>query len=309
MSDNALLSGKEVREELEILIREAKASFIVLSAFIKLSAFQLLKSQLENTNIEVVIVSRWRLDDLVAKVSDLSVYKHCQELGWTFKVDERLHSKLFLIDSSVAFIGSSNLTGAGLGLTEKSNFELSTKIEVTDIDVDKVHKYIDSCKTMTDDLYNQIKSFVDSIETPERTPYKWPSSIKNLLEEKVNYLWVDELLFTSPKSNNKRDIEHDLNLLGLDDFNVDIDILRSKFEDLKIIKWLKNQLEKEGSNSLRFGKISSLLHDALLNDPRPYRKEVKDFQVNLFDWLKYLELSEFKFSRYNVSESISLSDK
>jgi len=304
-----LLDENEARILIEEILPNTREELIILSAFAKYNAVEWLKKQLDNNSIDVTIVSRWRPDDLVAKVSDLSVYKQCQELGWTFKVDERLHSKLFLIDSSVAFIGSSNLTGAGLGLTEKSNFELSTKIEVTDIDVDKVHKYIDSCKTMTDDLYNQIKSFVDSIETPERTPYKWPSSIKNLLEEKVNYLWVDELLFTSPKSNNKRDIEHDLNLLGLDDFNVDIDILRSKFEDLKIIKWLKNQLEKEGSNSLRFGKISSLLHDALLNDPRPYRKEVKDFQVNLFDWLKYLELSEFKFSRYNVSESISLSDK
>jgi len=304
-----LLDENEARILIEEILPNTREELIILSAFAKYNAVEWLKKQLDNNSIDVTIVSRWRPDDLVAKVSDLSVYKQCQELGWTFKVDERLHSKLFLIDSSVAFIGSSNLTGAGLGLTEKSNFELSTKIEVTDIDVDKVHKYIDSCKTMTDDLYNQIKSFVDSIETPERTPYKWPSSIKNLLEEKVNYLWVDELLFTSPKSNNKRDIEHDLNLLGLDDFNVDIDILRSKFEDLKIIKWLKNQLEEEDSKSLRFGKISSLLHDALLNDPRPYRKEVKDFQVNLFDWLKYLELPEFKFSRYNVSESISLSDK
>ncbi len=75
------------------------------------------------------------------------------------------------------------------------------------------------------------------------------------------------------------------------------------------MKWLKGQLLKEESKSLRFGAISSRLHDALLNDPKPYRKEVKDFQVNLFNWLKYLELPDFKFSKYNVSESISLSDK
>jgi len=169
-----------------------------------------------------------------------------------------------------------------------------------------VHKYIDSCRAMTDDLYNQMKSFVDSVESPERTPYKWPSSIKNLLEQKVDYLWVDELLFTSPNSNNDDDIKHDLSLLEVDRLDIGVDLLRAKFTELRIVKWLYSQLLKEESKSLRFGAISSRLHDALLNDPKPYRREVKDFQVNLFNWLKYLELPDFEFSKYNVSETISL---
>jgi len=303
-----LLDEQELQLEISSSLQKCEYSIVVLSAFIKHNAFEWLKKQIKNTDTEVIVVARWRLDDLVAQVSDLSVYKQCQELGWTFKVDESLHAKLFLIDSSIAFIGSSNLTGAGLGLTKKSNFELSTKIEVTDIDTDKVYKYIDSCTTMTDDLYDQMKSVADSMETPKRMPYKWPLSIKSLLEQKADYLWVDELLFTSPNSNNNDDIKHDLSLLGLDNLDIDMDLLRAKFTELKIIKWLKSQLLKEESKSLRFGKISSLLHDALLNNPKPYRKEVKDFQVNLFNWLKYLEFPEFEFSKYNHSESISLTN-
>jgi|LWDU01.1.fsa_nt_gi hypothetical protein len=301
-----LLNEQEVQIEIANSLRECKNSIIILSAFIKHNAFEWFKEQIESIDIEVIVVARWRLDDLIAKVSDLSIYRQCQELGWTFKVDERLHSKLFLIDSSIAFIGSSNLTGAGLGLTEKSNFELSTKIEVTDIDIDKVHKYIDSCTTMTDGLYGQMKSIVDSVEFPKKMPQKWPLSIKSLLEQKVDYLWVDELLFTSPNSSNSDDIKHDLSLLELDSLDKDMDLLRVKFTELRIVKWLKSQLLKEETKSLRFGKISSLLHDALLNNPKPYRKEVKDFQVNLFNWLKYLNLNEFKIEKYNHSESIYL---
>jgi hypothetical protein len=303
-----LLDEQEFQVEIASSLQQCSNSIVILSAFIKHNAFEWLRKQITNTDIEVIVVARWRLDDLVVKVSDLSVYKQCQELGWTFKVDERLHAKLFLIDSSVAFVGSSNLTGAGLGLTEKSNFELSTKTKVTDIDVDKVHKYLDSCRTMTDDLYNQMKSFVDSIDPPKRTPYKWPPSIKNLLEQKVDYLWVDELLFTSPNSNDYDDISHDLSLLEVDRLDIDVDLLRAKFTELRIVKWLYTQLLKEESKSLRFGAISSRLHDALLNDPKPYRKNVKDFQVNLFNWLKYLELPDFEFSKYNVSETISLTN-
>jgi hypothetical protein len=159
---------------------------------------------------------------------------------------------------------------------------------------------------MTGDLYNQMKDVVNSIESPKRMPQKWPLSIKSLLEQEVDYLWVDELLFTSPNSNNSDDIKHDLSLLELDSLDKDMDLLRVKFTELRIVKWLKGQLLKEESRSLRFGKISSLLHDALLNNPKPYRKEVKDFQVNLFNWLKYLNLNEFKIEKHNHSESIYL---
>ncbi|MBT3980793.1 MAG: hypothetical protein HOE90_05520, partial [Bacteriovoracaceae bacterium] len=116
-----ILDEQQVRRELALALYSSRSSIIVLSAFIKHNAFEWLRKQIKNTDIEVIVVTRWRLDDLVTKVSDLSVYKQCQELGWTFKVDERLHAKLFLIDSSIAFVGSSNLTGAGLGLAEKSN--------------------------------------------------------------------------------------------------------------------------------------------------------------------------------------------
>jgi len=301
-----LLDEQDLQGEISLSLQQCNYSVVILSAFIKYNAFEWFKEQIESTSIKVVVIARWRLDDLVANVSDLSVYEQCQNMGWVFKVDERLHSKLFLIDSSIAFIGSSNLTGAGLGLTEKSNFELSTKIEVTDIDVDKVNKYIDSCITMTGDLYNQMKDVVNSIESPKRMPQKWPLSIKSLLEQEVDYLWVDELLFTSPNSNNSDDIKHDLSLLELDSLDKDMDLLRVKFTELRIVKWLKGQLLKEETKSLRFGKISSLLHDALLNNPKPYRKEVKDFQVNLFNWLKYLNLNEFKIEKHNHSESIYL---
>ena len=121
-------------------------------------------------------------------------------------------------------------------------------------------------------------------------------------------MWVDELLFTSPNSNDDDDIRHDSSLLEVDRLDVDVDLLRAKFTELRIVKWLYTQLLKEESKSLRFGAISSRLHDALLNDPKPYRKNVKDFQVNLFNWLKYLELPDFEFSKYNVSETISLTN-
>ncbi len=87
-----------------------------------------------------------------------------------------------------------------------------------------------------------------------------------------------------------------------------VDALAFHNDDEIDLDKVKAQLLEEKSKSLRFGSILSRLHDALLNDPKPYRKNVKDFQVNLFNWLKYLELPDFEFSKYNVSETISLTN-
>lgn len=305
-----LLDEREVNVEIAQSLQDCENAVITLSAFIKHGALKWFFEQIKSRDINVTVIARWQLGDLIANVSDLSVYEECKKYGWTFKVDQRLHAKLFLIDSSVAFVGSSNLTGAGFALNKKSNFELSTKVEVTDIDVKKVSKYVDSCKVMTDDLYSQMKKVVDNAKLSEKKVKlnKWPLEIQKLLEQRIDYLWIDELLFTSPNSNNYDDIRHDLSLLEIDSFVVDKDLLRVNFTELRVVKWLKGQLLEEESKSLRFGAISSRLHDALLNDPKPYRKNVKDFQVNLFNWLKYLELPDFEFSKYNVSETISLTN-
>ena len=305
-----ILDEQEFQFELASSLQDCKSSIVVLSAFVKHGALKWFYEQIKSTDVGVIIVARWQLGDLTANVSDFSVYEQCKEYGWVFKVDQRVHAKLFLIDSSVAFIGSSNLTGAGLALNIKSNFELSTKMEVTDVDVKKINKYIDSCTTMTDGLYYQMKEIVDDIKSSEKSgaPDKWPTKIQKLLEQKVDYLWVDELLFASPNSSNEDDVKHDLSLLGVDGLDVDIDLLRCKFVELRVVRWLKDQLLEEESKSLSFGAISNLRHDALLNDPKPYRKEIKDLQANLFMWIKYLEIPGLQYSKYNVSESISLTN-
>jgi len=302
-----LFDEQELQKELAKSISSCKRSVIVLSAFIKKSAFEWFISQFKDTNIGVTIVARWTLSDLLSGISDLEVYELCKSKGWTFKIDQRNHSKVYLIDLSYAFVGSSNLTSSGLGLHSKSNFELSMKGEVSDIDLNKVNKYVDSCVAVTDEIYAKILKVYNSSEKIKNpNNIKWPKSVKDLLETDVNYLWVDDLLFSGPSSNNFNDIKHDLALLGVNSLDIDKDILAANFSELRIVKWLKSQLQKEESKSLRFGAISSRLHDALLNDPKPYRKEVKDFQVNLFNWLKYLESPDFEFSKYNVSETISL---
>ena len=301
-----LFDEQELQKELAESISNCKKSVFVLSAFIKKSAFEWFISQFKDSNIDVTIVARWTLADLLSGISDLEVYELCKSKGWTLKIDQRNHSKVYLIDSSYALVGSSNLTGSGLGLHSKSNFELSMKGEVSDIDLNKVNKYIDSCVTVTDEIYEEIVKVYNSSEKVKiPNNIKWPDSVKQLLETDVNHLWVDDLFFTDPVDENPKNeyFLHDLSLLGINSKN-DINIVNSN--QVRAINWLKCQLNKEESKSLKFGAVSKRLHNALLNDPKPYRKDVKELQGYLYKWIKNLQLSEFEFQKYNISETVFL---
>ena len=41
---------------------------------------------------------------------------------------------------------------------------------------------------------------------------------------------------------------------------------------------------------LYFGKLSSIIQNSLLDDPRPYRQDVKLLQINLVRYIKNLRL-------------------
>ena len=59
----------------------------------------------------------------------------------------------------------------------------------------------------------------------------------------------------------------------------------------KIYKWLLHILKKN-DNSLYFGKLSEIIHTAIKDDPKPYRKSVKELQNNLYSFLNIIEDKE-----------------
>ena len=68
-----------------------------------------------------------------------------------------------------------------------------------------------------------------------------------------------------------------------------------------------NKLKKQENNEIYFGKLSSIIHNSLLDDPKPYRKGVKDLQINLYSFLKKIKFDYLKISvPYAKSERIKL---
>jgi hypothetical protein len=54
-----------------------------------------------------------------------------------------------------------------------------------------------------------------------------------------------------------------------------------------------------------FGYLSSQLHEALLDDPAPYRKDVKYFVGILFEWMACMPEC-FKVTQHKITRSVEM---
>src|SRR5690606_13352584 len=110
-------------DQLEQLCRSTTQTLWLVAPFIKQVT---LKRLLEHVAPEVTIdcVTRWRLDEIVAGVSDLGVWLLIRERpNSTLWLRSDLHAKYYRGDHQ-ALVGSANLTNTALGWSPRPNLEL-----------------------------------------------------------------------------------------------------------------------------------------------------------------------------------------
>jgi hypothetical protein len=312
VSRSNILGTEAFRNLLGESLKKSKTRIVILSAYVKKIGMNWLKDRLKDNNVECTIVSRWQKGDLATGSSDLECYTLCKENNWKFKILNDLHAKVMLIDNKDLFIGSPNLTGSGMSLIPVSNKELGVRIQATESDIKTVNGLIEDAILVDDGIYNDLKQWKDKLPKIVKTSIPdYPESLKNKLKENFDKIWVHnfpwstvEELLNIEKMNES--ILHDLELFGLSKNNLSKNILKNKFEKSKIFNWLINQINKQDHKEIYFGSLSTLIHNNLLDDPRPYRKEVKDLQVNLFNFIKTLNPKQIKFDRPNFSERVRL---
>ena len=86
------------------------------------AALERLLCQVSRT-VDVTIVTRWRLADLVAGASDLGVFEVATARAAKLYIRQDLHAKFFAADD-MCLVGSANVTSAALGWRELPNLEL-----------------------------------------------------------------------------------------------------------------------------------------------------------------------------------------
>ena len=72
--------------------------------------------------------------------------------------------------------------------------------------------------------------------------------------------------------------------------------------------WLLGTLQKN-KGCMYFGELSSCLHNSVVSDPKPYRKEIKVMLAKLLQLIEELEMDEIVIDRPNYSQRIKLVKK
>lgn len=86
-------------------------------------------------------------------------------------------------------------------------------------------------------------------------------------------------------------------------YSEDKEVLRGSLRWSPSYLWLMDQLtEKNGE--IFFGELSARLHSALVTDPKPYRKDVKQLLSNLLQMIIAIDMPEIGVDRPNHSQRI-----
>ncbi len=298
-----LLETGAFRRELAFALSLAEQEVIVLSAFIKLDALRWLIETSKTGNLK--IVSRWQPADLAAGASDLDCFALCDDANIPFGISQNLHGKVYIVDSKI-FIGSANLTSKGMSLSAFQNDEFGTGFEYGQTEKSKVQEYLKSVNWLNAKTIEMMAQFLGTVgRDMNAQPNEWPQNIsEQLLPQRIG-VWYHDLPMCSPhqlltQSAEGVAIEHDLDSFRSTRAAGEDELLKG-FMSSQICFWLEAQLHEYGE--LSFGKVTSLFHDQILDDPMPYRKNIKEGVANLFDWASRCH-SKFEVVRPRYSQVI-----
>jgi hypothetical protein len=165
-----------------------------------------------------------------------------------------------------------------------------------------------------DQLFGDISAAVEAASRLEGPPgsMAWPQAVLCKLQTfpPVDRLLVSECLWSEPQvmlagSVHLADM-HDRQLLGLTEPVVTMIEATHKLQQIKVFRWLRQNLEREGGPQF-FGALSSALQDSLLDNPAPHRREVKSLLALLLAWCDAFPLAGVLVDKPQHSQRVRLS--
>ncbi len=297
-----ILLTNEIMSAVTSELRSATESVQIITAYCKENAIDQLNNYISSTVLEKRIMLRFRLDDLVKGSTDFSVIEYCRNHGWKVYIRFDLHAKTYIVDGKRGFIGSANATNSGLSLIPHGNMEMGTLVDIDEVDMDKIETLYHDAILVDNEIYLKLKEQYQSINansTGEK--YAWSDEIRNMFNPKILTLFSHELPDREEFSNGDYISFLDLEYKG------DVSEFKEAFRWSNAYLWLINVLRENGG-CMYFGAITERLHNALVSDPKPYRKDVKQLLSNMLNIIILLQMDEIVVDRPNYSQRIRLAE-
>jgi hypothetical protein len=129
MSRSATILTEKLGDTLASSLAEAEASVTMIAPFISRPAFDKLIGVIRPC-VPVEVITRWLPSEVARGVSDPSILEfEGDREQFTVRLLNALHAKIYIVDERVAFVGSANLTNAGLGLDQPCNIEVLAELD------------------------------------------------------------------------------------------------------------------------------------------------------------------------------------
>ena len=261
-------------------------STLIISAFCKVSMIKHFDACITNPDIDKTLVVRFRPEDIVSGASDLELYPYCKNNGWKlfFRLD--LHAKTYVFDNFKCIIGSANATGKGMKLNGTGNYEMAAAFQLDAKDKNVLRNLLVGSVKMNDSIYNEMSEVINKSKSVNHGDY--------------SVLITEDF----PSCSHPTDAEDDdLIFLNLDKSASESELV-SAFTQSKCYLWLLNTVMKSSKKELSFGALSQCLHSAIINEPKPYRKDVKILLSNLITWVIDLKINELIVERPRYSQCV-----
>jgi len=271
---------------------------LVVSPFIKSDALaELLK--VANCKEKLQFIVRWREDDLLSGVSDLAIYPLLKQYGYQLYVCQHLHMKLYVYESNWALATSSNLTRRGLGIGEKSNWniECGSELQLSRNDWYYLHQLIRDCRVVDDEVHERLKKYVADNQRPKSIT----TSFENIFAPIKIFTLASLPATEHPTQLEEYYFDNDSAIFSVEQvrrasqdsitYRLKPGLSRSEFQnELKenfllspfVVEFI-SYLKKE--KSLRFGSVTAWLQDNCEDVPLPYRSDIKQQVQILYSWL------------------------
>lgn len=298
-----LLISKSILGDINEEISKCTESFIVISAFCKLSLIKHFDSLLSHSVVEKKLIVRMKPEDIIKGATDLQLYDYCKQNGWILYFKTDLHAKTYVFDHVRCIVGSANATASGLSVGGVGNYEMATTSNLDSDDCAAIANLVEYSVEMTDEIYQIMKDHISNCNKSRNlNSLKWPDEINRL--NKIDY----SILFAEDFPNVNNPFEEVGSEFGYWNNISDLsnEEILNLFAETKCYLWLKEELKKKENHELYFGEATVLLHNVLLNDPKPYRREVKELLANLLSWIEVLGCKEIVVDRPSYSQRIRL---
>ena len=295
----SILIREDIIKQICSELSKSNETVFIISAYCKLPLIQLFEGHL-HSNIEKVLLVRFRKDDIECGASDIELYPYCKEHGWKlfFRLD--LHAKTYVFDNVRCIIGSANATQSGMMIGGQGNYEMATTCLLEEKDVAGLKVLLKGAVEMNDTIYSIMKS---ALRDKERADVlgDWPEEIYDMFKPDYSLLFAEDFPTCSDPANAR---DEDLLFLGSSKWNTGLSSNKDALQKSKCFCWLYELIKRQPNHELYFGAIASELHDCLLNEPKPYRRDVKALLANLLNWISVLHCDKLAVDRPNHSQRV-----